>query len=176
MAVRAVRPGTLGVLVGRHLERHGTTRAHLRRLLAGRIERSVAAWGGDREALLAELDAALDRAAAAGVLDDAAWAASRARAWSRRGVAPAVALGRLAARGVAATVAEAAVGGAAEDPEWTAILAYAKRRRLGRFGDPATRADRRERDLARLGRAGFSWALARRVVDEEGWPPEEEAG
>lgn len=164
---RPLRPEDLGRLVGDHLARYGTTRAHLRRLLARRIGRSLAEHGGDEAALLAALDAALDAAARAGLLDDRAWAESRARSLTRRGVAPRVARERLRAKGVDGATASAAVAGSAEAPELESALAYARRRRLGRFREPAERAAWREKDLARLVRAGFAWDVARRVVEGE---------
>jgi regulatory protein len=45
--------------------------------------------------------------------------------------------------------------------------AYAKRRRLGIHRRPDTRALHRDRDLGALARAGFSYDLARRVVDAD---------
>lgn len=165
---RRLGPDDLGRLVADHLSRYGTTRAHLRRLLARRIGRAVAEHGGDEAAMLEALDRALDAAARAGLLDDQAWAESRARGLTRRGVAPRVARERLRAKGVDRATARAAVAGSAEAPELEAALAYARRRHLGRFRAEAERAGWREKDLARLGRAGFSWEVARRVVEGEG--------
>src|SRR3546814_7265925 len=43
----------------------------------------------------------------------------------------------------------------AAEPELAAAIAYARRRRLGPFRTPDARADRRDKDLAALARAGF---------------------
>ena len=51
------------------------------------------------------------------------------------------------------------------DPELAAAAAYARRRRLGPWGPMATRADHKAKDLAALGRAGFGYQAARRVVE-----------
>ena len=60
-----------------------------------------------------------------------------------------------------------------DDPDRSAAWTYARRRRLGPYRrDPEVRAERREKDLAAMGRAGFPWGLARAIVD--GTPPEEE--
>ena len=56
-------------------------------------------------------------------------------------------------------------GDADEDPELSAAQQFAKRRRLGPFRDAASRAARRDRDLAALVRAGFSYEIVRRVID-----------
>ncbi|MCH8002677.1 MAG: RecX family transcriptional regulator, partial [Proteobacteria bacterium] len=46
-----------------------------------------------------------------------------------------------------------------------AALAYARRRRLGPYRSPQARAAMREKDLAALGRRGFGYELARRVIE-----------
>lgn len=53
------------------------------------------------------------------------------------------------------------------DPELAAATTYARRRRLGPWGPAATRAERRPRDLAALGRAGFGYQVARKVVEAD---------
>ena len=45
-------------------------------------------------------------------------------------------------------------------------MAFARRRRLGPFRT-AGRAEHRDKDLAALGRVGFSYQMAKRVVDAE---------
>jgi regulatory protein len=52
----------------------------------------------------------------------------------------------------------------AGDAELRAALRYARRRRLGPFRLEG-RAERRDRDLAALGRQGFDYETARRVID-----------
>ncbi|HEY9537533.1 MAG TPA: hypothetical protein VIS03_08050, partial [Kiloniellaceae bacterium] len=56
------------------------------------------------------------------------------------------------------------------DVELRAALRYARRRRLGPFrleSGPDDRAERRERDLAALGRRGFDYETARRIIDSD---------
>jgi regulatory protein len=70
----------------------------------------------------------------------------------------------LAARRCAIAAALSSLAEAGET-DLRAALRFAKRRRLGPFRTPKERATRRERDLAALGRAGFSYEVARAVVD-----------
>ncbi|MCA9558512.1 MAG: RecX family transcriptional regulator, partial [Myxococcales bacterium] len=73
-------------------------------------------------------------------------------------------------RGLPADLIDAALEAAdaeVEDPDLAAAARYARRRRLGPFRPAEARAERREKDLAALGRAGFSYAIARRVIDAE---------
>ena len=46
-----------------------------------------------------------------------------------------------------------------------AAAALARRRRLGPFRRPGEREERRDKDLAALARVGFSYAVARRVIE-----------
>lgn len=49
-----------------------------------------------------------------------------------------------------------------------ALPRYARRRRLGPFTrDPSTRRDHRQEHLAALGRRGFGYDVARRVIDAD---------
>ena len=52
-----------------------------------------------------------------------------------------------------------------EDPELTAAVTLAKRRRLGPFAAKPPDGEQREKHLAALARAGFSYDVARRVID-----------
>src|SRR5699024_3439409 len=78
---------------------------------------------------------------------------------------------KLAAKGINRDLADQALEVAAEeeggDAELTAAIVFARRRRLGPWRLPDQRADRRLRDLAALGRQGFSGTLARKVIDAE---------
>lgn len=113
-----------------------------------------------------EIETVVAKAVRSGVVDDAAWAEGKARRMIGRGVAPAVARQRLRAEGLDAAGALDAVRDEQGDPELLAALAYARRRRLGPWRVERT-PESRQADLARLGRAGFSWAVAVRVVDAE---------
>ncbi len=101
-------------------------------------------------------------------MNDAAYAEARVRRLVRRGVSVGAVRQHLAARGVgSALVADGLEALRAEcaDPARSAACAYVRRRRLGPFRtDPEERARLRDKDLAALGRAGFSYAIAREVL------------
>lgn len=152
-----------------HLERYATSTANLRRVLMRRVIQSHEAHGTDIEEGAAAIDALLNRYQDAGLLDDPAYARLRIVSLRRRGASKRMIRANLAAKGVAAAV----IGDALDDLEsdepdsdLTAACRYARRRRLG----PWRRDDRatgRERDLAALSRQGFSYDVARRVIDAE---------
>jgi regulatory protein len=156
----------------RHLARYAATRARLLAVLTRRIERWAAAASaagaadiaGARAAACAEAARVVDRLAEAGALDDAAFAAQRARRLARAGRSRRAVAAHLAGRGVAGDVLRAALPEDAE-AELAAALATARRRRIGPFraGDAADGAALlRERGM--LARAGFVEAVARRAL------------
>lgn len=148
-----------------YLGRFASSAENLRRVLLRRARRRL---GEDRAAAdraAAVIDGLVERYRRSGLVDDAAYAAGRARARLRRGQSLRTIRAGLADKGVAAEDAEAAIDAlreAAGDPDLAAACAYARRRRLGPYhrdgeGD-------RDRDLAAFGRAGFTRATAEAVL------------
>lgn len=130
----------------------------LRRILTRRVDTAIrAGLEVDRAVLIAEIEELVLRFSAAGVVDDAAWGASRARRLVSRGVAPNVVRQRLRGEGVDAT---AALGELQGDIDIRSACAYVRRRRLGPFRREAETAS----DLAKMGRAGFTYAIAKKVL------------
>ncbi len=130
----------------------------LRRILTRRVDAAIrAGLEVDRPAMLGEVEALLTRFAAAGVVDDAAWGAARARRLVGRGVAPTVVRQRLRSEGVDASVALRELEG---DIDVRSACAYVRRRRMGPFRVGSASSG----DLAKMGRAGFSYAVANKVL------------
>jgi regulatory protein len=166
-----------------YLTRSGASAAQVRRVL----ERRVAAWARraarTRDPELVDADAARSREAIdaivarfreVGLLDDAAFAKSRAESMARSGRSRRAIAARLAAKGVAAeTVREALSPADDRDRELVAALTLARKRRLGPFArerEDGTAPDRDElrlahqKALAALARAGFDWKTAERAL------------
>ncbi len=61
----------------------------------------------------------------------------------------------------------ATIGEAWADSELVAACNHARRRRLGPWRTRGDRREQRQRDLASLARAGFSYPIAARIVDCE---------
>ncbi len=165
-----------------YLERFAASAEQLRRVLVRRIERAARQLDEEPAAGLALVDDLIARYRASGLLDDRQYAGARSRSLLRRGTSTRGIRQHLAARGVASDDIEAALaelgaelgaepGADADgDPDLAAAFAYARRRRLGPYRPAPARADCRLKDLATLGRAGFSFAIARAVVDCEEAP------
>jgi regulatory protein len=153
-----------------YLGRFASSAENLRRVLMRRVRRRLP---DDREAVAgaaAAIDALVARYCASGLVDDAAYAAARARARLRRGQSLRTIRAGLAAKGVAAENAEAAIDNLREeggDPDLAAAVAFARRRRLGPYRRArAEGADElRLKELGAFARAGYSRAVAEAVFD-----------
>lgn len=157
----------------RHLARYAATAAGLTAVLDRRIDRWARAVAPEPEAVSAARAALRQLVAkfvADGLVDDAAFAASRARRLVKSGHSRRAVLAHLAGRGIGAEDRDQAI---ADDPEAEAgaAIAFARRRRIGPFAvaageDPA----RHLRELGMFARAGFTQDVARRTL---ALPPEE---
>jgi len=164
---RKATPDYLEKAALHYLERYASSRANLRRVLMGKVERSARAHGTDREEGAKAVDALLDRLGRAGYLDDTAYARGRAVTLHRAGHAAAAIRMKLRQKGVdddTIWAALEALHDEAEAPELAAALRYARKRRLGPYRTEAQRESNAERDMAALARKGFSPDLCRRVV------------
>lgn len=103
------------------------------------------------------------------VLDDSSYADARAMTLHRRGRSTSLIVRDLAQRGApeaAILHARATLAESSEDPDLTAAARLAKKKKLGPFAkvQPLTR-EVRMKHLATLARGGFSFDIARRIVD-----------
>ncbi|AWB25008.1 RecX family transcriptional regulator [Methylobacterium currus] len=156
-----------------YLERYGASAEMLRRVLRRRVETRCRLRGEEPDGFAEMVETVVGRALGAGLVDDAAFAAAKVRSLRRRGGSARAIGAKLAAKGVDREIVGAALAEEEDGGEDEAAFAYAKRRRLGPFRQPATRTAARERDLAAMARAGFSLTLARRVIDAD---PEDDLG
>jgi regulatory protein len=168
------RPITIdGALIERwalaYLGRFASSAENLRRVLLRRVRKRLV---DNREAAAAAaplVDALVARYRASGLVDDAAYAAGRARARLRRGQSLRTIRAGLAAKGVAAEDAAAAIDALCEDggdPDIAAAIAFARRRRLGPGRrEPTDDVELRLKQLAAFARAGFTRAVAETVLD-----------
>lgn len=160
-----------------YLDRYGASSEMLRRVLVRRVQRRCRSREEDPAEHAGLIEETVARTQRAGLVDDARFAAARLRGLRRRGTSTRQAQARLAAKGIdAGTIAaaladeeEEATGSedGAADTERKAAWAYARRRRLGPYRLTEARPLHRERDLAAMARAGFSYALAKNVIESE---------
>lgn len=149
-----------------YLARFAATEAGVRQVLDRRISRwarSIDDRGDDRDSATDQVAAAKQAAVkvvaglvASGVLNDAEFAAGKARGLLRSGLSRRAIAARLATKGVNAEIAQSVLPND-PDTELAAALTLARRRRIGpfRMGE-APDAAARQREMAILARAGFT--------------------
>jgi regulatory protein len=138
-----------------YLLRYASSIARVRAFL----ERHVRRDGGDLEAI----DEVVEKLVRLGYLDDERFAVARARALRRRGSSSLSIAATLAKNGVDRAIIDRAIADEAEELE--AARAFVRRRRLGPHRAEEERSEKRERDLAALARAGFSYEVASRALE-----------
>lgn len=147
-----------------YLERYSAPAAQLRRVLARKIAVSCRHHGDDPALHEAALDDVIARCQSSGLIDDRRFAEARAATLRRRGQSSRSVAIKLTAKGVARDLASEFASGDAKDEIAAAHIA-ARRRRLGPWRREQDRATSRQKDLATLARLGFSYAVARAVID-----------
>jgi len=157
-----------------YLERYETSVQSVRRVLRRRVERWAMKSGTPvEEGAFEAIEGVIADLQRAGLLDDARYAGVKARSLFRGGRSGRAIGAYLAARGVSSEAIGEALEARAEEvedgvePDLEAALRFAQKKRLGRFRPEHLREEKRDRDMAALGRAGFSWRIAKTIVDEE---------
>ena len=174
--MRAAKPITAKYLQNAaafYLERYPSTAEGLRRVLKRRVAKAKMAEAPIVVDVQRVIDGIVAKFVAAGVIDDKAFAQTKARALHRRGTSSRQTRQRLKLAGIDDETLDQAIAGLDQeldtDPrqrEWQAAVALARRRRLGPFRQK-DRKENRNRDLAAMARAGFDYDLARKVIDGE---------
>lgn len=152
-----------------YLERYASSAENLRRVLMRRVDRAAHAGMIERADGAARVAAVIDKLTARRLLDDKLYAEGRARSLSRQGRAASVIARRLQVKGVKGEALDGALATLEEEghSDLAGALRLARRRKLGPFRAKSERKERRDKDMAALGRAGFSFEIARKVIDAE---------
>ncbi len=151
-----------------YLDRFWVPADQLRRVLQRRVDKALREQPIDPDVARAWREAVVERFVEGGVVDDGRWAIERARVLLERGRSPRAIRADLQGRRLASEHIDAAVASLrdeATNPELKAAATLARRRRLGPYRVEEERRERRERDLGAMARAGFSFDLARRIID-----------
>ena len=146
-----------------YLERYASSIENLRRVLVQKAQRRLGPDSRPDAELLATIDEVVASATRMDLVDDSRFAQARVATLMRRGTSRRSIKARLVAKGVDGETIDQAIEKADPD-DMAAARRHAKRRRLGPWRtrpDPALR----DRDLASLARAGFSFDIARSVID-----------
>ncbi|MEQ8440722.1 MAG: regulatory protein RecX [Alphaproteobacteria bacterium] len=167
---KAATPERLEKAALSYLERFATSAENLRRVLMRRVEKSARLHDTDSAALADAVANLIARYRRAGLLDDQAYATARAASLHRAGKSMRYIRQSLAQKGVGPDDCDAAIATLQDevpaDTDLSAAVNYARRRRIGPWR-PQGREEARQKDLSALGRQGFSYEIARRIVEAE---------
>lgn len=163
---KPITPSYLRWHLDNYLKRYMTSRAHLRELMMRRVRRSHNFHGGELEPLVELLDKLLDELVERGALNDEAFAKSKVRSMVRRGASAVKIRSKLAGL----RVGQHANEGFAEvreergvDPSLLAACAFVRQRRIGCYRGELQAANF-DKDIGKLARAGFPWAICKQVL------------
>lgn len=153
-----------------HLERFATSAENLRRVLYRRTLKAAKHHETDIEQARAWIDEVVDGLVRSDAIDDSRYADGKTLTMLRRGQSPRKIRAYLASKGVSGETINTALAHATEEvgnPDLEAARAYAMRRRLGPFRTKDSSPETKQKELSALGRAGFRYDIARRIVDAE---------
>ncbi len=163
---------SLNALALHYLARFSTTRARLAAYLARKVRER--GWRVDDAAdktrpdpeVGAAIAAVVARCADAGYVDDTAYAQIKVASLARRGLGPRRVVLALRVAGVDRDLAQSFTPD--DDAAFAAAELYARRKRIGRFGNGAIDPVIKHRQFAAMLRAGHSIDLAKKFVDGSG--------
>jgi regulatory protein len=149
-----------------YLQRYATSAANLRRVLMRKVKKSCAHHGQNEAECVPLVDELIERFAATGLIDDAVYARGRAESLRRQGRSKQAIHAKLQVKGLKKTQIDEALAivDLEEDAELRAALHLARKKKLGPWrvkdADP-------KKEMAAMGRAGFSFDVARKVLAYE---------
>lgn len=147
-----------------YLERYSSSEKNLRKVLERRVLKACRHHGLDPSDFTGMIDTVVQKCTGSGLVNDRTYAETKTASLRRRGGSRRKIEAQLAHKGVDRdTIQSVLDGGNVTEDDAAAV--YARRRRLGPFRNAADRQERRERDLAAMCRAGFSFDVALRVID-----------
>ena len=178
-----------------YLERFSSSRENLRRLLMRRVQKSAQTYDTDIDEGVAAIQDIIERFEDLGLLNDRLYATNKIKGYHRRGLSMRAMRMKLKEKFVDDGDIEGAFEALKLDvvsPEIEAAINYARRRRIGpyrslrtqRYGEAPdvvddadlenltgpnhpSRVDYVQRDLGAMARQGFSYELAKSVVEAE---------
>ncbi|CAM3186754.1 Regulatory protein RecX [Sphingomonas antarctica] len=150
---------TLERLALRYVERFATTRGKL----GDYLRRKCRERGTVEDFDPAGIDTIVEKFASLGYVDDAAWAGSKASSLTRRGFGPRRVGDALRAAGIDPDLASAVAPD--EDEAWAAAQTYARRKKIGAFGEAEADRDVKRKQMAAMIRAGHGFDVARKTVE-----------
>jgi regulatory protein len=156
-----------------YLERFSTSVENFRRVMRRKVDKSARFYEENTEQHYPLIEDLIERYKTSKLLNDDLYAESKTRSLRRQGNSSKIIQQKLFAKGLSPEVISNAMDKINQElketndthPELVAAERYAKRRRLGPYRTrDIENAD--QKDLASLARAGFSYEIAKQVLQE----------
>ena len=149
-----------------YLSRYPSSEKRFRRTMSRALEKYTN--GEEVEALdsAAVLDALVEYVSVLGYLNDEALAKGLCNSYRRRGYSSRMMRQKLNQKGICGSMIEMVLTGHAVSDELAAAVTYARKKKLGVFGDNSDYQSL-QRDLQRMARRGFSYSTARLALSNE---------
>tara|TARA_B100000700_G_C14639971_1_gene666873 strand:+ start:131 stop:676 length:546 start_codon:yes stop_codon:yes gene_type:complete len=151
-----------------YLARYSTSTGSLRKFLMGRLKMSGCIRGASTEKEEKWIEALIIEFEKLGYLNDYKYAENRFRSLLEKGKSIREVRAWLRGKNVSRNDIDAAlevVKGEICDPEFYAALELARRRKIGPYNTCNSEKKQRDKALVIFARAGFSYALAKRILD-----------
>jgi regulatory protein len=151
-----------------YLGRYAASSWSVRQVLQRRVTKYAAIDGVEMETAAGWIDGIIDRLIRSGLVHDGDFAMGRVRTLFGRGLSTRMIRLKLAGKGLDRKLIERALDvlmADHRDPDLEAACRFAQRRRLGPYRPAEVREAHWKRDLAILARAGFSYGIARMVIE-----------
>ena len=164
---KKITPGYLENSCLYYLSRFTTSEENLRRVMMRKVFRSANHHGTNPDEGKVLIEDIISRYLRSGILDDKAYAKAKATALHRRGNSSRNIQAKLKQKGLNSDVIDIALAALREvdkDPERTAAIRFARRRRLGPFQFCQLNDELRKKHLAAMARAGFSYDIAKLII------------
>lgn len=147
-----------------YLDRYASSSANLRSVLARKVMRAAKALDKDPSDYDKAIDAVVAKCQRNGLVDDARYAEIKTASGRRKGQSRRKIEAHLQAKGIDRDTIDHVLANH-DGSDADAAMTFARKRRLGPWRTRGDRSERRDRDLAAMCRAGFSFDLARKVID-----------
>jgi regulatory protein len=151
-----------------YLQRYATSAGNLKRILLRKVKRSCAFHQVPMEDFTPLVDDLVTRYMAVGLVDDKSFAQARVTSLRRQGHSGRSIIARLQVKGLSSAQIEAAlknVDEGNEEAEIAAAQAFVRRKKLGPYRKkPVTDPKDLQKEMAAMGRAGFSYDIARQAL------------
>jgi regulatory protein len=151
-----------------YLEKYAASVHSLRQVLNRRVLNAILVEDLDKDTCNHWIDRIIERFIKAGLLNDSEFAQARATSLFKKGTSTQMIRSKLFDKGISGAIIDQVVVELHEDwnnPDLKAAIRFSQRKRLGPFRQLHTRSEFSQRDLATLGRAGFSYEVAQKIIN-----------